>query len=185
MRNYLLAAVAAAALSSPAMAREDSLYVGVDAGVMLVEDTSLDYDTDDFDVTPSDLDVDDAIIIDHNLGYDIGLVAGYDFGPVRVEGEVAHKRASIDEVQIDTDFIFSSNPTEPYDASGHLSIFSIMANAMLDFGDEDGWSGFIGAGAGYANVKYNIDVEDTGIDDSERDSSFAWQVIAGVRKAIT
>mgnify|MGYP006144425583 CR=1 FL=1 len=37
MRNYLLAAVAAAALTTPAMARDDSVYVGVDAGVMLVE----------------------------------------------------------------------------------------------------------------------------------------------------
>ena len=46
MRNYLLAAVAAAALTTPAMARDKSVYVGVDAGVMLVEDTNLDFNYD-------------------------------------------------------------------------------------------------------------------------------------------
>src|SRR5688572_16206238 len=132
MRNYLLAAVAAAALTSPALAREDSLYVGIDGGVMLVEDTSLDFDTDDFIDDPSDLDVDDAFRVDHNLGFDIDLVAGYDFGPVRVEGEIAYKNASLDEVQIDDEFLPTTNPTEPFDISGDLSIFSIMANAMLD-----------------------------------------------------
>ena len=52
MRNYLLAAVAAAALATPAMARDKSVYVGVDAGVMLVEDTNLDFNYDyDLDTT--------------------------------------------------------------------------------------------------------------------------------------
>ena len=51
MRNYLLAAVAAAALTTPAMARDKSVYVGVDAGVMLVEE-HIDVDTPE-PATPS------------------------------------------------------------------------------------------------------------------------------------
>jgi hypothetical protein len=42
MRKYLLAAVAAAAITSPAMARDGSGYVGVDLGALLVEDVQID-----------------------------------------------------------------------------------------------------------------------------------------------
>ena len=75
MRNYLLAAVAAAALTTPAMAREDSVYVGVDAGVMLVEDTNLDYNRDFDDDEIDDLDIDDALTIGVVAAV-LGLVAG-------------------------------------------------------------------------------------------------------------
>ena len=182
MRNYLLAAVAAAALTSPAMARDKSTYVGVSGGVMLVEDTNLDYSYD-----PDIPEVRDAVTVDHKLGFDVDLFAGYDFGLVRAEVELAYKRASIDEVQLDTDFVPSPNPTEPYDANGKVSVFSVMGNVLFDFGDEDGWSGFLGAGLGWARVKYNADIPtvfgDVGFSDS--DSAIAWQILAGIRKSIT
>ena len=44
MRNFLLAAVATAAIASPAMARDGSPYVGVDVGVMAPKDTSINLD---------------------------------------------------------------------------------------------------------------------------------------------
>ena len=164
MRNYLLAAVAAAALTSPALARDKSTYVGVEGGVMLVEDTNLDFSFD------GDPEIRDAVTIDHKLGFDVDLIAGYDFGLVRAEAEVGYKRASIDEVQIDTDYIFSNNPTEPYDATGKVSVFSIMGNVLFDFGDEDGWSGYLGAGLGWAKVKYKVDA-DLGLQRSDLDIS--------------
>ena len=166
MRNYLLAAVAAAALTTPAMARDNSVYVGVDAGVLLVEDTNLDFNYDyDAEFT---FDVDDAITIDHKLGFDVDLVAGDDFGLVRGELELGYKRASVDEVQLHSDFIEfatgvpDTNPTEPFDADGDVSVYSAMANVLFDFGDEDGWSGFLGAGAGWAVVDYDVDVDGIG-----------------------
>jgi opacity protein-like surface antigen len=33
-----------------------------------------------------------------------------------------------------------------------------MVNALLDFGDEDGWSGYVGPGIGAARVKENFDI---------------------------
>ncbi len=182
MRNYLLAAVAAAALTTPAMARDKSVYVGVDAGVMLVEDTNLDFNYDyDAEFT---YDIDDAITVDHNLGFDVDLVAGYDFGLVRGELELGYKRASVDEVQIDTQLTGSPLPTEPFDADGDVRVWSAMANILFDFGDEDGWSGFLGAGAGWADVKYDVDVAGVGSFD-DNDGAVAWQILAGIRKAIT
>ena len=150
---------------------------------MLVEDTNLDYS---YDGIASEIR--DAVTIDHNLGFDVDLTAGYDFGLVRAEAEVAYKRASIDEVQLATDFFASTNPTEPYDANGRVSVLSIMGNVLFDFGDEDGWSGFLGAGLGFAKVKYNADVAvgpqfDVGFSDS--DGTIAWQILAGIRKSIS
>ena len=62
-----------------------------------------------------------------------------------------------------------------------------MGNAMFDFGDDDGISGFVGGGAGIARVKANnyrvFANQGAFLDDS--DSRFAWQAIAGVRQAIT
>jgi OmpA-OmpF porin, OOP family len=188
MRNYLLAAVAAAALTTPAMARDKSVYVGVDAGVMLVEDTSLDFNYDyDADFT---FDEDDAVTIDHKLGFDVDLVAGYDFGLVRGELELGYKRASVDEVQLGSDLIEfltgepDTNPTEPFDADGDVKVWSAMVNVLFDFGDEDGWSGFLGGGVGWANVDYDVDVAGVGGFD-DKDGAVAWQILAGIRKAIT
>lgn len=185
MRNYLLAAVAAAALTSPALARDKSTYVGIEGGLMLVEDTNLDYNYDGPNGTI--LDVGDALTIDHKIGFDVDLIAGYDFGLVRAEAELGYKRASLDEVQIDQDYIPTTNPTQPYDVDGKVSVLSIMGNILFDFGDEDGWSGYLGAGAGWARVKYKVDSVAGlgGVGFSESDGSIAWQIIAGIRKSIT
>ena len=38
-----------------------------------------------------------------------------------------------------------------------------MVNVLLDFGDDDGWSGYVGAGVGFANVKYDADGDELDI----------------------
>jgi len=61
-----------------------------------------------------------------------------------------------------------------------------MLNGMLDFGDDDGMSAFVGGGAGVARVKlsnYSINPAGNFIDDS--DTGFAYQAIAGVRAPLT
>ena len=64
------------------------------------------------------------------------------------------------------------------DVDGDTNVVSLMGNVLLDFGDDDGWGGYIGGGAGYAWVKA-FDFED------DKDGAWAWQIIAGVRKAIS
>lgn len=87
MRKIVLGmAAATAVVVSPAAARDGGFYIGADFGAMIVEDTDLDIGG-----------TDGAVTIDNNYGYDGGIYAGYDLGAFRIEAEVAHKKARVDE----------------------------------------------------------------------------------------
>ncbi len=65
-------------------------------------------------------------------------------------------------------------------AGGKATALSLMANALFDFGDDNGLSGYIGGGVGMARVKHSFDapallpyVGAVGFSDS--DSRLAWQ----------
>ena len=169
MRKYLLAAVAAAAISSPAMARDNAGYVGVDLGALLVEDVSIDV------TSTTGISTSNYANGDHKWGYDADVVAGYDFGAVRAEAELAYKRAKHDTYNVLGTTV---------DADGRSSSLSVMGNALLDFGSDDGWQGGVGAGVGFA--KSRIRLEAPGFSSRTlNDSGFAWQVLANVRYPIT
>ena len=91
MRRILLAAVAAAAVASPAVARDGQTYVGIEGGATLVEDTKLDF------ISPNQ-NLDQAVNVDYGTGYDVDLIAGHDFGMLRAEVELGYKHAGVDEV---------------------------------------------------------------------------------------
>ena len=82
-------ALASTALASPALARDGQWYVGVEGGAMLVEDLNLD-----FPGLPA------AGEVDHDTGYDIDGIVGYDFGGFRLEAEVAYKSAAVNQLQM-------------------------------------------------------------------------------------
>jgi opacity protein-like surface antigen len=185
MGRYLLAAVAAAAISSPALARDGSPYVGVDVGALLADDTKFDFED-------LDTDIDNAIAVNYeNFGIDIGLVGGHDFGMFRVEGELAYKRASVEEVHLSPQI--EDTAEEAFiDADGRTSVLSAMANALIDIGDENSWSGFLGGGVGIARVKSRVEfsgdfptIPATDFGFSDSDSAVAWQLLAGVRTALS
>ncbi|MFN3387428.1 MAG: OmpA family protein [Allosphingosinicella sp.] len=180
MRKLAIAmALSSTLLATPAIARDGAWYVGGEFGGMIVEDTRLDIGV-----------TDNALTLNHEYGYDGGLFVGYDLGGFRLEGEVSYKKADLESFQ-------SNFPGAlPGDAPGQIardfaggstSSLSFMLNGMLDFGDDDGISGFVGGGVGMARVKANNQrvFANTApfLDDS--DSRFAWQVFAGVRQAIS
>jgi hypothetical protein len=84
MKKYLLLAFAAAVVSTPAAARDGSGYVGVEAGVFMPRDS----DVDRRGAVTGGIWGDWLSTVDHNLGYDVDLIAGYDFGMFRLEGEL-------------------------------------------------------------------------------------------------
>jgi len=179
MRKLAIAmALSSTLLASPALARDGAWYVGGEFGAMIVEDTDIDIGT-----------VDNAISLDHEYGYDGGGFVGYDLGGFRIEAEVAYKKADIEGFNSSLQLPgegrnFGANRDN---AGGNVSALSGMINAMLDFGDDDGVSGFVGGGFGIARVKLNnVRSFDNGAAFLDgRDTRFAWQAIAGVRQAIS
>jgi opacity protein-like surface antigen len=204
MRKLLLATAAAVVIATPAAAKDNSGYVGIEGGVLIPRDNDadliVDYSTTQDPAAPVlpvplDTTFDNAFGVDYKLGYDLDLIAGYDFGMLRVEGELGYKRASLDDFEIDDSDIAALNaalnrpsvapdPGAPglpaltstdFDLSGHVTVLSGMVNALLDFGDEAGFGAYAGGGFGRARVKL--------LGDS--DNAWAWQLIAGLRYAIS
>jgi opacity protein-like surface antigen len=174
MRKLAIAvALASTALATPAVARDHSVYVGLEGGVMWVEDSP-------FNVT--DNLTNPQYTIDHKSGYDVDAIAGYDFGAVRVEAELGYKHAGIDSL---------NSVTTVYPASGHASALSLMGNVLFDFGDENGLSGYAGAGVGIARASYAFSTPGLAVpynspqSFSDSDSKLAYQAILGVRYAVT
>ena len=204
MRKYLLAAAAVSAIASPAGARDGSVYVGIEGGVLFPKDNDADVFAD-FTTTqvpgtpvasaPLDTNFEDAFGIDYNRGLDVDVILGYDFGMFRLEGELGYKRAKVNDFELDDSDIAAINaalnrpsgagdPGAPglaalsaddFDLGGKVTVKSAMLNGLVDFGNEDGLSFYVGAGAGRARVK--------ALGDS--DSAWAFQGIVGARYAVS
>lgn len=179
MRKLAIAlALSSTLLATPAFARDGAWYVGGEFGGMIVEDTDVDIGA-----------VDNAMRLSYDYGYDGGLFVGYDLGAFRIEAEAAYKKADLEGfntiIQLPGEGVVF--PPSRQFAGGSASALSFMINGMLDFGDDDGISGFVGGGVGMARVKANNQrvFANTApfLDDS--DSKLAWQVFAGVRQAIS
>jgi outer membrane protein OmpA-like peptidoglycan-associated protein/opacity protein-like surface antigen len=182
----IVLALASTAIAAPALARDKSWYVGVEGGAMIVEDI-------DYDIRGATAAASGTGTVDHNYGFDVDGVVGYDFGGFRLETEVGYRRATVDG--------YSSTTTTPrfnaagaradaaagnYDvAGGRSSALSFMLNGLLDFGEDDAIQGFVGGGVGVARVavNYGLNTRRDFVDDS--DTVFAWQALAGIRAPLT
>ena len=178
MRKLAIAvALASTAMATPALAKDGAWYAGVEGGLMVVEDTDLDY-------TDANRAIAVGFKMEHHVGFDVDAVGGYDLGVVRLEAELAYKHAGLQDTKIDP--ALSAPATGLFfDTSGHVNVLTVMANGLFDFGDENGWAGYVGAGFGLAQVHYSQSIDLTGLGWSDTDGSFAWQGIAGVRYAIS
>ena len=175
MRNFLLAAVATAAIATPAIARDGSPYVGADVGLTFAAAIQVSTSTlspDDHRAANSERShaLTTRADIDYKTGYDVDLIGGYDFGMFRLEGELGYKHAKVNDIELDEPFLFESTVRSAsslvangdINFGGHVSVLSGMVNGMLDFGDDAGWGGFVGGGAGLAHVRLLGD-SDSGI----------------------
>lgn len=171
-------ALASTALASPALARDDQWYVGVDGGAMIVEDLSLKI-----------AGKDNAASVDTKKAFDIGGVVGYDFGDFRLESEVSYRNADVSGFNSSTAQITSGSgttlaPSGSYKVGGNTTALSFMVNGLVDFGDDDGIQGFVGGGVGVARVNLQtVYALPPLLDDS--DTGFAWQALAGVRAPLS
>jgi outer membrane protein OmpA-like peptidoglycan-associated protein len=172
MRKLLLGlALASTALATPTLAKNDSWYVEVDAGAMIVEKTDV-----------AIAGAANAATLKTDRGYDVGGIVGYDFGGFRLETEVGYRRARADRLTSNTNNATADRASNTL--GGRTSALSYMVNGLLDFGSDDGLQAFVGGGVGIANVKYAISTVGLG-GANDSDTNFAWQALAGVRAPIS
>ncbi len=182
MRKLAIAvALSTTVLAGPALARDGAWYLGGEFGPMIVEDLDANF-------TPGATAGSTSTVgVDFDEGFDGGAFVGYDFGAFRLEAEVAYKNADVDEIE--TGFAVPGTSRAGFFSGGlgDVSVLSGMVNGLLDFGDDDGLSGFVGGGVGLARVDVNnvTAFTNTGAIFDDSDTRFAWQIIAGVRQALT
>ena len=166
--------LASAVAASPALARDNSGYVGIEGGVLRASNLNFDATT----TTGTPATIDNLIRVDLGNGYDVDGIAGYDFGMFRLEGELGFKRAKIKDVSV-RDFTTPAGPYASLGGGGHAKVFSAMVNGLIDLGSDNGFGFYAGPGIGYARTKLS------GGGDSFRDSGLALQGIAGIRYAVS
>ncbi len=206
-KTLLLTAVAAASIATPAMARDGSGYVGLEAGVMFPKDNNADvfanFTTTTTPVTPplppgtvvpagpADTTFSNMFGVDYKTGYDVDLIGGYDFGFFRLEAELGYKRAGLDSLEVDSGDIAALNTAlnRPDNDVAPEPVGTLTPLVATDF-DLDGHVSVL---SGMVNAL--LDVGGNGgvggyigggfgrarvklLGDS--DSAWAWQAIAGV-----
>lgn len=180
--------VAASAIATPAMARDGQGYFGADVGLVFPNETN---------VAVTGLtgggQVEDAALFEHNKGWAVGGQLGYDFGPIRTEVELSYQEFDPERITSNVLGVPHTNPqlaprTGVFNADGETRLTSLMANALLDFGGEDGIGFSIGGGAGHTWLGQNMRTFVNGpgyFDDQTRDHVWAWQGIAQLRVPVT
>jgi OOP family OmpA-OmpF porin len=164
-KSILLLGLASCVLTGPALSRDKSGYIGIEGGGMILKD--IDYGV---------VGVPGASLpIDSKKGLDVDLVTGYDFGMFRLEAEGGYKRAKVDTAD--------TAALNGFAVSGRTDAWTGMVNGLLDLGSDDGLGFSFGGGAGLASVKGRY--TGPGVAISDRDSGFAWQVIAALRVPVT
>jgi opacity protein-like surface antigen len=83
----------------------------------------------------------DRLTLDSSAGST--LAGGYDFGMLRLEGEIGGKQAKVSSV--------SRNGSQ-YDTDGNLNVFSTMANGYLDFHNKSSFTPYLVGGIGFAVI---------------------------------
>ncbi|TXG84896.1 MAG: OmpA family protein [Sphingomonadales bacterium] len=188
MKKLIMAAVlATTAMVSAAHAKDGAFYTGLKGGVTLFEDQGLQL------LTPGDTpDVSEAFVLGNGTGFSISGVAGYDFGLFRTELELGYQRAQINEIEIDNAVAAEIGSERFPDGSvdGTTNVLSAMVNGLFDVvgDDESTWQGYVGGGVGIARVgQKGLRVNSTPALNfgSDNDSGFAWQLLGGLRRAIS
>lgn len=118
-----------------------------------------------------------SVKMDLKLDSAVSLAAsiGYDFSPIRIEGELAWQKNNFDELNAS-----SGGYKFDLDVDGDISSYILLANAYYDIRNHTPISLIIGVGIGGAYLETN-DVEIEGFSAGDDDDFvFAYQLTAGL-----
>ena len=171
-----MAAIPAVCFASPA---RQGGYMSVFLGASTPQDTSVTI-TEFNPVTTKDTQV------QFDPGINIGSTAGYDFGFLRLEGEMSYKRGEINKV---TEQTFG---TRYINVDGYLGAFALMLNGFFDLHNETPVTPYLGGGIGFASVGLSdtrgVDANTGALNDhifrSDDDTVLAYQAGAGLEVSL-
>lgn len=182
MKKIIITIAGTVVLAIPAISGAASLkpgpYTSLFIGVSSLQDANTA--TDQFTVPITTFD--DRVEFDP--GVNIGGTLGYDFGIIRLEGELSYKYNEMDRItDRDTGESYRS-------VDGNIGTFAFMANAFVDLHNDTPVTPYFGGGIGVAV----INLSDTYATDSlgirrtlyieDDDSVFAYQVGGGLDIAL-
>ena len=176
-KMMMVLALSTTALGTTAYAGEPGPYVSIDGGGVLSENQHIYGPTSAAAEAGADAGLPGATSGDtiHNkLGWTAGGQAGYDFGFLRIEGDVNYERLRIKRLYTPVGTLTSGDGLY-----GRTASFSAMGNALAEFGPTHGPQLYAGGGVGWARTHEEVDVSPTG-GISGRNSRFAWELIGGV-----
>lgn len=184
MKKRLIAFIAVVILAIPtigsAMPPRPGPYVAGFLGVTLPMDT----DVPSTQYGPGAKYFNDRI--DFDPGIQIGGSGGFDFGFVRIEGELAYRHGEMSSIT-------EQNSQVKYvNVDGRVGVYSMMFNVFLDLRNPSPVTPYIGGGIGFATL-YLDDTfgteQNTGYRErlyrSDEDTVFAYQAGAGLEIALT
>lgn len=168
---------ATACIASPA---RPGGYIGGFVGVTVPTDTTVT--TDDFvdDVTYRDK-------VEFDPSATGGINGGYDFGYLRLEGELSYKHGSMGDITDKSDNYRFRN------VDGDVGVLAMMLNGFFDLRNESPITPYIGGGLGFATLylsdTYGTDTRGSSADeillyDEDHDSVFVYQGGGGVEIAL-
>ena len=188
MKNQVIVIAALVVLAIPALCAaipaRPGPYVSGFLGVSLPRDTDVTSSDLSNNNLPNNVPFNDRVEFDPGLS--IGGTGGYDFGFLRLEGELSYKYAEIAAITDDTGYRFRN-------VNGNLGALAMMFNAFFDLHNDSPVTPYCGGGIGFATLylsnTFGIDTRD-GVTNRvllyPRDDTtvFAYQAGAGLEIAI-
>lgn len=119
--------------------------------------------------------------IDFDPGIYIGGTGGYDFGMLRLEGELSYRNADMDRLTSSTGTIYRS-------VDRNLGMLTGMFNAYFDLENPSPVTPYWGAGIGVVAMNLDEDFNDNNGDPifyEDTESTYAFQAAAGLEFSIT
>jgi opacity protein-like surface antigen len=166
-------------LTSAAQGRPGG-YASVFLGVSLIDDTNVS--TDEYDpFEPFIYTYNDRIEFDP--GVYVGGTAGYDFGVIRLEGELSYRQNEMDTItDRDSGVKYSG-------VDGDVGVFAFMANVFVDLHNDSPITPYIGGGIGGATIYLSdtdgsIYGERLRLYSADDESVFAYQIGGGLDIAL-
>ena len=189
-----VAVVGAVAVASPAIARDGAGYVGLEGGILFprvmnygvnavrVQSVPTGNGLLGQTVTTTNNGYGSGFVADYKKGVDVDAIAGYDFGMFRLEGELGYKRTRNKNFTASPTLLaaintppFSGLTSSSFAFGDRTRVMSAMLNGLIDYDIAPGVRLYGGGGAGRARVKTL----------GQRDTSWAYQLIAGASTAIS